>query len=133
MLLSGIMAVGLVAAAVVLIRAHRRTWRSLQLKEVPPERRRYGRRQFRRRTTASTLIGLTGVAVLASPTMHDPHLTRYWLYWSGMLVLVMCLCLLALLDALDTLRYFRSVHSALLAKHASDSEGSDDLPSSGAY
>lgn len=119
--------------ATVLVRAHRSTWKSLQLKDVPPERRRFGQRQYRRRTTASTLMGLIGLAVLVSPAVHDPRLTRYWLYWCGMLVLVMGMCLLALLDALDTLRYFRAVHSSLLAKHTVDLDGSDELPSSGGH
>ncbi len=133
MFVSILMAVGLVAAATVLVRAHRRTWKAIQSADVPPERRQFGQRQFRRRTTASTLMGLIGVAVLASPIMHNPNLARYWLYWAGLLILVMSMSLLALVDAVDTLRYFRTVHSSLLAKHTSDSSNSDDLPSSGAY
>ena len=134
MLFAVILAIGLVTTAVIMIRAHRRTWEALQRVEVPPERRRFGRRQFRRRTTASMLMGLIGVAVLASPRINDPHLARYWLYWIGMLILVMGMCLLALVDAVDTVRYFRTVHSMLLAKYTSDPpKGPDDRPSSGAY
>ena len=127
MFLAAITAMGLVATAVVLLRAHRRTWKALQSADVPVPRRRFGQRQFRRRTTASTLMGLIGLAILVSPAMHDPHQARFWLYWIGLLVLVMSMCLLALIDAVDTLRYFRAVHATLLASHTTDSENSDDL------
>lgn len=133
MLLAAIMALGLVVTAVVMIRAHRRTWQALQVEDVPPERHRFGRRQFRRRTTASLLMGMIGVAVLASPAMDDPHLARYWLYWSGMLIMVLGMASLALVDAVDTVRYFRAVHSSLLAKHTRGSDRADNGPSSGTY
>ena len=133
MFFTTITAVALVLTATVLLRAHRRTWKSLQLEDVPLERRQFGRRQFRRRTTASAMMGLIGVAILASPAMHDPHLARFWLFWCGLLILVLSMCLVALMDAVDTLRYFRTVHSSLLASHTSDADHSDDLPSSGAY
>jgi hypothetical protein len=125
-----IMAVGLVVTAAIMMRAHWRTWKSLQRHDVPPERHRFGRRQFRRRTTASMLMGMIGIAVLASPAMQNPHLIRYWLFWCGMLVLVMSMCWLALVDAVDTVRYFRAVHSSLLAKHRSNLDDAEDRSSS---
>ena len=128
-----LLSLGLLLTATIMMRAHRRTWSALQQEEVGPERRQFGQRQFRRRMTASALMGFIGLLVLVSPAVTDPHLTWYWLYWGGMLVLVFGLCSLAFLDALDTLRYFRAVRSSLLAKHAADAGRSDDLPPTGTY
>lgn len=103
----------LVMLSAFLVFTHVSKWNDLRVADLKPERIEFGRRQFRRRLFGSLLIGLAGLACLASPWMIDPRQSEFWWYWSGLLVIVALLGALAIVDAWDTYRYFRSVQRLL--------------------
>ena len=103
----------LVMLSAFLVFTHIAKWNDLRDADLNPERIDFGRRQFRRRLFASALIGVAGLAVLASPWMIDPHRSEFWWYWSGLLMIVAVLGLVACIDAWDTYRYFRTVQRIL--------------------
>jgi len=107
---------GLVFLALFLIYSDAKKWRALCRADLDPSRMSFGRRQFRRRVFTSSLIGLAGFALLASPWMLEPRQNQFWWYWSGLLMIVTLLGVMACVDAWDSFRYFRTVQHQLLLK-----------------
>ena len=108
----------LLAVSACLISSHLRALRSMSAASCDERARRFGRDQFRRRTTASDMIGLIGLALMASPRMVDPVRTSFWLYWSGILLAVVAIALLAVFDLVSTRVYFSQIQRAGLAEQA---------------
>ena len=53
----------LLTVSVILIRMHIRAWRATASSETTEQERQFGRDQFRRRITASSMIGLIGCSL----------------------------------------------------------------------
>src|SRR3990170_7962980 len=91
----------------VLIDSHRRSWRAaLQAADLMERDRRFARSQFRRRTQASGIIGVLGVAIGIGPLV--PRRPGPMAFYLATLVMACgCIVLLALLDAWATRQHFR--------------------------
>ena len=119
----------LILISMALVWVHLRSLRGLPTAEADPARHRFGRRQFRRRVLASGIIGMIGIAILASPFVLDPTAPVFGYYWLALLVSVALLFGLALLDLWDSHVYFRELRRQLwLAREAAltDSGPTDD-------
>jgi hypothetical protein len=108
----------LLAVSTVLIWTHLRAWKSIQAAEPDESERQFGRGQFRRRATASSVIGMIGIALLASPRIMDPTRFSFWLYWVGLLLAVMAIAILAIIDLISTRLYYRRLHHSGLVEQA---------------
>jgi hypothetical protein len=108
----------LVAVSALLIWTHVRAWKGLQAEGVGNKELQFGLDQFRRRITASSIIGLVGIALLASPRMVDPTRLAFWLYWTGLLLAVMAIGLLEMFDLVSSRVYYRRIHDSRLVEQA---------------
>lgn len=108
----------LLAVSTLLVWTHIREWKAIGASEPDERERRFGLDQFRRRVAASSMIGLIGVALLASPRMADPTRASFWFYWIGVLLAVMAIGLLALVDLIATRIYYRRLHESGIVEQA---------------
>lgn len=108
----------LLAISALLVWTHVRVWRAIEAAETDQRERQFGLGQFRRRITASSMIGLIGIALMSSPQMVDPTRSVFWLYWGGMLLAVMAIGGLAIIDVVSTRLYFRRLHEFGLVEQA---------------
>lgn len=108
----------LLALSAALIAAHVRTWRTSAGLELDSHDRQFRLDQYRRRIVSSGMIGLVGIALMASPQMDDPIRTSFWVYWTGLLLAVLVIGLLAMFDLISTRTYFRRLQQAGLAEQA---------------
>ena len=108
----------LLAVSALLVWTHIRVWRAIKAVETDRRERQFGLGQFRRRITASSMIGLIGIALMSSPQMVDPTRSAFWLYWGGVLLAVMAIGWLAIIDAMSTRLHFRRQHEFGLVEQA---------------
>ena len=108
----------LLAVSALLIWTHIRAWKTIGAAEPSSRERQFGFDQFRRRVAASSMIGLMGIALLASPRMVDPAHASFWLYWTGILLGVIVIGLLAMLDLILTRLYYRRLHDSGVVEQA---------------
>jgi hypothetical protein len=106
----------LVGLSGLLLDMHRRSWRKVeQDSSRSPNERRYAKSQFRRRTQASSIIGLVGAAVGMGPIV--PH--RPWpmaLYLAFISAACLAIVLLAAIDAWSTRHYFARMRHQTMAE-----------------
>lgn len=96
--------VGLVGAALWLLRVHWQHWQEVDADtSLTPRERDHLRRRHRRRMQTSTMLGFVGIAILAGRLfpLDEPTLAAV-LYWLGVVLLVCWMALLALADILAT-------------------------------
>jgi hypothetical protein len=117
---SVLMSVLLLSAALVLMFWHLRSWRSVQLDDLPPNEMDYYRRQYRRRMQTSALLGILAVAMVIGEL-----LTRWvssqlfiFIYWAATLVLVVWVALLAAVDIWATKYHFGELRQKYLIEQA---------------
>jgi hypothetical protein len=99
----------LVGAAGGLILWHLRAWRQVARETTLEERERDFRwRQFRRRMQTSAMLGLLGVAIFVGRLLMAIPASPLviFVYWGGVLVLLLWMFLLALVDAWATRYHF---------------------------
>jgi hypothetical protein len=108
----------LIGLSGVMLDLHRRKWRKAEHDmSLSASERRYALSQFRRRTQASGIIGVLGVAIAIGPLI--PH--RPWplaLYLAALVGPCLAIVLLAAIDAWATRQYFARLHSQHLATQA---------------
>jgi hypothetical protein len=108
----------LIGLSGLMLDMHRRRWRKAELDAtLSPSERRYALSQYRRRTQASGIIGVLGVAIAIGPLV--PH--RPWplaLYLAALVGPCLAIVLLAALDAWATRQHFARLHSQHLAAQA---------------
>jgi hypothetical protein len=108
----------LLVISALLIWTHVRTWTAIRVSDADESERRFGLGQLRRRVTASSLIGLIGVALLVNARMMDPTRVSFWLYWVGILLGLMTIGLLAMLDLVSTRIHYRQLRDSSLIEQA---------------
>ncbi|MDA0657318.1 MAG: hypothetical protein O2931_15180 [Planctomycetota bacterium] len=84
-------------------------WRSKRSESVLEAEHHFFWRQFLRRTGTSGLIGIIGLAVLASHAFTNPTTSGFYWYWAGLMAVVIVLGILALADMRSTHHYSREV------------------------
>ena len=103
-----LVSLGLLAAAVAMMRWHVRAWRASQCEEIDSEEFDYRRHQFRRRMQSSAMLGLLAIALAAG------HFLPLWIhsnwfhlaFWCVALLVACWLGLLALADMWATKQHF---------------------------
>ena len=97
---------------------HRHKWRRAeQDATLTPSERRYALSQYRRRSQASGIIGVLGVAIMIGPLV--PH--RPWplvFYLAALVGPCIAIVLLAAMDAWATRQHFARLHGQQLAAQA---------------
>ena len=109
----------LLLCATGLMISHLRTWRRLQQGELEAEEFDYHRRQFRRRTQTSGLLGLLAVAIFVGRlilTTGPPLLVL--IFWIGVLLVLGWMALLALVDIWATKHHFGRLRQTYLIEEA---------------
>jgi hypothetical protein len=107
----------LLVISTVLVFAHLRVWRAEQSFPEADEYREFAWRKFRRRMQASIMIGIAGVAILASAWLPDKPLVQLT-YWAAVVILVAWIALLACADLLATRHYFGQAQLDHVVEHA---------------
>ena len=105
---SALMCVLLLVASAMLMRSHRRTWRTHQ-SEAPAQPREldYHRGRFRRRMQSSAMLGLLGIAILVGHFIRPPlPVLAVLIFWACVLLLIVWLMLLAVADVVSTRMHF---------------------------
>jgi hypothetical protein len=103
-----IAAVPLLALSLGLLAHHVSSWRRLKCrKDLPPDDRRFFRRQLARRVQASALMGVLAVGLVVGANLISHRLTPrlFIFFWCGMLFLGIWMGLLAALDFRSVARY----------------------------
>jgi len=105
----------LCAFGLLLIRSHRRSWKSQQEElELDEADREHFRKRFYRRMQASGMMVLIGVLMIVGLLfITKEHKLLFGFYWMGVLVLTFWLIVLALGDAVSIAIYSRSAQSRL--------------------
>jgi len=112
----------LVFAAGWFARWHVSAWRELgeRASQLDPEELDFRRRQLRRRTQTSAMLGLVGIGMLVGRVLivwrADP--TLILLFWGGVVLLVLWLGLLAAADTVATRYYFSRLRQNYLVEQA---------------
>ena len=112
----------IVLASAWLMQTHVRTWQTVQRRavELEPRELDFRRRQFRRRTQTSALLGVIGLGVLVGKVLlivrAPPMLVL--LFWCGVMLLAVWLGLLAVADAVSTQNYFGRLRQRYLVEEA---------------
>lgn len=88
---------------------HVNFWRSKRSEGVLDAELQFFWRQFLRRIGTSGLIGLIGLAVLASHAFTNPTTSGFYWYWAGLMTVVIVLGILALADMRSTHHYSKEV------------------------
>ncbi len=112
----------LIVAAWWLVRLHVEGWRELhrRARDMAPEEYDFRRRQLRRRTQTSALLGLIGLGMLIGRLLivwRAPP-TAILAYWAGIVLLVLWLGLLAVADMVATRLYFTRLRRDYLVERA---------------
>jgi hypothetical protein len=105
----------LCAFGMLLIRSHRKNWKSQQAElELDEADREHFRKRYRRRMQASGIIVLIGVLMIVGLLfITKDHKLLFGFYWMFVLVLTFWLIALALGDAISIATYSRSAQSRL--------------------
>lgn len=109
----------LLATAFAMYRWHRRSWHAVQQELQDEEHLEFFRRQYRRRTQISVMLGLVAVGLLTGlliPPQQQPSV--FVGVWALISLLVVWIALLALLDLLAVRR-----HSQLLSLKLLEEQG----------
>lgn len=107
----------LLGMSALLLWLHLRGWRATQREELDERAMDFRRRQFRRRMQASAMIGVVGLAVVASLAVEDTMMNA--ILWLVVLSLVVWMLLLALADLVSSYYYYNQVRAQQTAEHAS--------------
>lgn len=107
----------LVVASAVMLLWHLRAWRTADHGGLGAREADFLRRQFRRRSQASGMIGLIGLLLLGDLWITDP--LSALLYWCGVALMVGWTMLLALADWFASRVYYGHLTAASHAEHAS--------------
>ena len=107
----------LFVASGLLLWIHWRAWHACRSEELDERAFDFRRRQFRRRMQASAMIGIVGIAVVASLAIEDPLSAA--ILWLVVLALVVWMLLLALADMMSSYFYFYQIRAQHAAEHAS--------------
>ena len=107
----------LLSASALLLWFHLRAWRSAQVEPLDEKAIDFRRRQFRRRMQASAMIGIVGIAVVASLAVTDAIMTA--ILWCFVLALVVWMLLLAFADMVSSYFYYNQIRAQHTAEHAS--------------
>lgn len=94
---------------------HRQAWRSCATRDLAQRERDYLQAQYRRRTQASTLIGVVGLAVAGGVWVTGPRMMLC--YWCGVCLLVMWMGWLAMADLVSTQLYFKRLREDYAVEH----------------
>lgn len=112
----------LVFAAACFVRWHANAWRALgeRASELDVEEIDFRRRQLRRRTQTSAMLGLVGIGMLVGRLLlvWRAHPTVILLFWGGVVLLVLWLGLLAVADMVATRFYFGRLRQNCLVEQA---------------
>jgi len=112
----------LVFAAGWFARWHVSAWRELgeRASQLDPEELDFRRRQLRRRTQTSAMLGLVGIGMLVGRLLivWRAHPTLILLFWGGVVLLVLWLGLLAVADMVATRYYFSRLRQNYLVEQA---------------
>lgn len=112
----------LVVAAGWFVRWHVSAWRALgeRASQLDPEEIDFRRRQLRRRTQTSAMLGLVGIGMLVGRLLivWRAHPTLILLFWGGVVLLVLWLGLLAVADMVATRYYFSRLRRDYLVEQA---------------
>ena len=112
----------LILAAACFVRWHVRAWRALaaRARGMDPAELDFRRRQLRRRTQTSGMLGLVGIAMLVGRLLivWRAHPTLILLFWGGVVLLVLWLGLLAVADMVATRYYFGRLRQSYLVEQA---------------
>lgn len=106
----------LFTASGLLLWRHARVWRASRSEELDEREFDFRRRQFRRRSQASTMIGIVGIAVVVSLAIKDPLINP--ILWLVVLALVVWMLLLALADMVSSYYYYHQLRARHTAEHA---------------
>ena len=117
-----LVAVSLVLAAGLLIRAHQRAWQTLQQqrRQLEPNEYDFRRRQLRRRSQSSAMLGLVGIGMLIGRLLivwRAPPLVVV-VFWVGVMALVVWLALLAVADIVSTRLHFSRLRQDYIVQQA---------------
>jgi len=112
----------LVFVAAWFVRWHASAWRALgqRASQLDPEELDFRRRQLRRRTQTSAMLGLVGVGMLVGRLLivwRAPP-TLILVFWGGVVLLVLWLGLLAVADIVATRYYFSRLRRDYLVEQA---------------
>lgn len=110
------LSVGLVVASVVLVSMHLAAWRAADHGGLTDRDSRYYARQYRRRTLASTLLGISGL-LLGCESLFTNTTTKAF-YLLGVCSVVMATMVLALADWLATRKHYAVASRNTAAEHA---------------
>jgi len=112
----------LILAAACFVRWHVSAWRALaaRARQMDPTELDFRRRQLRRRTQTSGMLGLVGIAMLVGRLLivWRAHPTLILLFWGGVVLLVLWLGLLAIADMAATRYYFGRLRQSYLVEQA---------------
>lgn len=103
-----IVCVAMVGAALWLIHVHWEHWQEADADtSLSPRDRDHLKRRHRRRMQTSTMFGVVGIAIFAGRLfpLDDPSVPAF-LYWTGVLLLVLWMALLAMADIVATRVHF---------------------------
>lgn len=117
-----LVAVSLLLAAGALIHSHQRAWRTLRQRrsQLEPSEFDFRRRQLRRRSQTSAMLGLVGIGMLIGRLLivwRAPPLVVV-VFWGGVMLLVVWLALLAVADIVSTRLYFSRLRQKYLVEQA---------------
>jgi Flp pilus assembly protein TadB len=117
-----LVAVSLLLAAGLLTRSHLRAWQTLQQRRprLEPSEYDFRRRQLRRRSQTSAMLGLVGIGMLIG------RLLIVWraaplvvvVFWLGVMGLLVWLALLAVADIVSTRLYFSRLRQNYMVEQA---------------
>ena len=115
--LSALVSLFLLACAAGLMISHHRTWRRVQRRQPEAEELDYRRRQFRRRTQTSAMLGLLAVAIFVVQLIPGPPLLVL-ISWGVVLLVLGWIGLLAVVDIWATKHYFGRLRQTFLVEEA---------------
>ena len=108
-------AICLLVISMTLILRQRQAWTTAQQEGLHEREHNYLYHQHRRRTRASVLIGVVGLAILGGIWVTEPR--AMLVYWSGVTLMVVWMGCLALADLVNTRAYFKQVYHDRVSEH----------------
>ena len=117
-----LVSVSVLLAAGGLVRSHHRAWRTLQQRrdQLEPSEYDFRRRQLRRRSQTSVMLGLVGIGMLIGGLLivwrAAPMLVV--VFWVGVMLLVVWIALLAAADIVSTRLYFSRLRRDYVVEQA---------------
>lgn len=106
----------LVAASAGLLLWHWQAWRTADHGGLGEREANFLRRQFRRRSQASGMLGVVGLLLLGDLWISDPFTVL--LYWCGVALVVLWTMLLSLVDWLASRQYYGRLSTEGQTEHA---------------